>query len=154
MYALFLKLLNMSAAGSVLILVVIVLRALQEKAPRWIPCALWALVALRLVCPVGIASPLSVVTSPIAVINAMTSAAGSPAFTPSQIVRLTSTMISPTLRSLQRGHVSRFHLEAQFVRFSLIVMVNTPPRPCTCKNTCRRESRSHRRVSGCDVQRA
>lgn len=59
MNALFLKLLNMSAAGSVLILAVVVLRAVLKKAPRWIICAMWALVAIRLVCPVSIASPLS-----------------------------------------------------------------------------------------------
>lgn len=59
MNALFLKLLNMSAAGSVLILAVVVLRALLKKAPRWIVCLMWALVAIRLVCPVSIASPLS-----------------------------------------------------------------------------------------------
>ena len=59
MNALFLKLLNMSAAGSVLILAVILLRALLKKAPRWIICLMWALVAIRLVCPVSISSPAS-----------------------------------------------------------------------------------------------
>ena len=59
MNALFLKLLNMSAAGSVLILAVVVLRLLLKKAPRWIICAMWALVAIRLVCPVSFASPVS-----------------------------------------------------------------------------------------------
>ncbi|MCR5663704.1 MAG: M56 family metallopeptidase [Oscillospiraceae bacterium] len=60
MNAVFLKLLNMSAAGSVLILAVILLRALLRRAPRWTFCVMWALVAVRLVCPVSIASPLSV----------------------------------------------------------------------------------------------
>ena len=60
MNALFLKLLNMSMAGSVLILAVVVLRAVLKKAPRWIICVMWALVAVRLVCPVNIASPFSV----------------------------------------------------------------------------------------------
>ena len=60
MNALFLKLLNMSAAGSVLIFAVIVLRALLKRAPRWIICVMWAVVAVRLVCPVIIVSPLSV----------------------------------------------------------------------------------------------
>ena len=59
MNAVFLKLLNMSAAGSVLILAVIVLRALLKRAPRWIFCVMWALVAVRLVCPFSIPSPLS-----------------------------------------------------------------------------------------------
>ncbi len=69
MYAPFLKLLNMSAAGSVLILAVMLLRVLLKKAPRWIPCALWALVALRLVCPVAIASPLSVFRAAPAIVS-------------------------------------------------------------------------------------
>ena len=59
MNALLIKLLNMSAAGSVLILAVVVLRALLKKAPRWIICAMWALVAIRLVCPISFASPVS-----------------------------------------------------------------------------------------------
>ena len=59
MNAIFLKLLNMSAAGSVLILAVVVLRALLKRAPRWIICVMWAVVAVRLVCPVSIVSPLS-----------------------------------------------------------------------------------------------
>ncbi|MBR5094132.1 MAG: hypothetical protein IK095_03470 [Oscillospiraceae bacterium] len=59
MVDLFLKLLNMSVAGSVLILAVILLRVLFRRAPRWIFCALWGLVALRLICPVGIPSPFS-----------------------------------------------------------------------------------------------
>ncbi|MBR3293466.1 MAG: hypothetical protein IKI69_03465 [Oscillospiraceae bacterium] len=59
MNALFLKLLNMSAAGSVLILAVALLHLLLKKAPRWILCAMWVLAAVRLVCPVSIASPVS-----------------------------------------------------------------------------------------------
>ena len=59
MNALLIKLLNMSAAGSVLILAVVVLRALLKKAPRWIICAMWALVAIRLICPISISSPVS-----------------------------------------------------------------------------------------------
>ena len=59
MNALLIKLLNMSAAGNVLILAVVVLRAVLKKAPRWIICAMWALVAIRLICPISISSPVS-----------------------------------------------------------------------------------------------
>ena len=83
-----------------------------------------------------------------------TSACGSPAFTPSEIVRFTSATMSTTVRSLQRGQVFLPPRDAQLVRFSLIVIVNTPPRPGTCEKTDLRESRSQRRVSGHDVQRA
>ena len=69
MNALFLKLLNMSAAGSVLILAVIALRALLKRAPRWLICAMWALAAVRLVCPVAVASPLSVFRAAPAIVG-------------------------------------------------------------------------------------
>ena len=55
----FVKLANMSVAAGWLILAVLVLRLLLKKAPRWITCLLWALVAVRLVCPVSLQSPVS-----------------------------------------------------------------------------------------------
>ena len=55
----FIKLLNMSFAAGILVLAVLLLRLLLKKAPKWIACALWAIVALRLLLPVEIASPLS-----------------------------------------------------------------------------------------------
>lgn len=60
MYAAFVKLLNMSAASGILIAAVIGLRSLLRKVPKKYICILWALVALRLVCPVTISSSLSV----------------------------------------------------------------------------------------------
>lgn len=59
MNAVFTKLLSMSVAACWLILAVLVLRLLLKKAPRWISCLLWALVAVRLVCPVSFQSPVS-----------------------------------------------------------------------------------------------
>ncbi len=58
---LFLKILNMSFVASWLILAVILLRLALKKAPKWITCALWALAAIRLVCPFSLESKLSVV---------------------------------------------------------------------------------------------
>ena len=55
----FITILNMSFAAGILVLAVLLLRLLLKKAPKWIACALWALVALRLLLPVEIASPLS-----------------------------------------------------------------------------------------------
>ena len=52
---------------------------------------------------------------------------------------------------MQRGQPSRWLCEAQLVRFSLIVMVKTPPSPFTCEKSVASESRSQRRVSGTDV---
>ena len=55
----FLHLLNMSLTAGVLVVVVMLLRLVFHKAPRWIHCLLWALVAVRLVCPFTIESNLS-----------------------------------------------------------------------------------------------
>ena len=65
----FVKLANMSMAAGWLILAVLVLRLLLKKAPRWITCLLWALVAVRLVCPFSFPSPVSAyqVAAPAAV---------------------------------------------------------------------------------------
>ena len=54
------RLLNMSAAAGVLICAVVLLRFALRRAPKWVRCVLWALVAVQLVCPVTPASPLSV----------------------------------------------------------------------------------------------
>ena len=55
----FIKLLNMSFAAGLLVPVVVLLRLVLKKAPKWTRCVLWAFVALRLLLPVEIASPLS-----------------------------------------------------------------------------------------------
>lgn len=63
MEAVFLKLVNFSIAAGWLVLAVVVLRWMFRKAPRWIFCVLWALVALRLVCPISVESALSLIPS-------------------------------------------------------------------------------------------
>lgn len=58
---LFVGSLNLAVAASWLIAVLLLLRPLLKKlAPKWVLCALWALVAVRLVCPVALQSDLSV----------------------------------------------------------------------------------------------
>ncbi len=59
----FVKLLNMSISASWLVLVVLALRLLLKKSPKWIHVALWALVAVRLICPVSMESAFSLVPS-------------------------------------------------------------------------------------------
>ena len=63
MSAAFLKLLNLSITASWLILAVILVRFLLKKAPKWISCVLWALVAIRLICPFSLESALSLIPS-------------------------------------------------------------------------------------------
>ena len=64
MSSVFLTVLNMGIAASWIILAVLLLRLLlKKKAPKWVLCLLWALVAIRLVCPVTLESPFSLVPS-------------------------------------------------------------------------------------------
>lgn len=55
----FLGIFNRGLAAGWLVLAVLVLRLVLQKAPKWAPVLLWGLVALRLVCPFSIESPLS-----------------------------------------------------------------------------------------------
>lgn len=63
MGALFLELVNMTIAASWMILAVVLLRLIFRRGPKNIRCILWALVALRLVCPFTIESALSLIPS-------------------------------------------------------------------------------------------
>ena len=60
---LFLKILNMSISAGWLVLAVVVLRLCLKKAPKWVSVLLWAIVAVRLVCPFSIESVLSLIPS-------------------------------------------------------------------------------------------
>lgn len=59
MEGIFVKLLNMSISASVLILIVVLLRGVLRRSPKWIHCLLWGLVAVRLVCPLSFESSFS-----------------------------------------------------------------------------------------------
>lgn len=63
MEALFLKLLNMSVTAAYLVAAILILRFFLKKAPRWITCSLWGLVALRLICPFSFESIFSLIPS-------------------------------------------------------------------------------------------
>lgn len=57
----FLTLVNRGLSAGWLVLAVVAARFLLKKAPRWAVCALWGLVALRLLCPFSPESPLSLI---------------------------------------------------------------------------------------------
>jgi len=59
----FLKLLNMSISAGWLVLAVVILRVLFRRMPKWIIVLLWGIVAIRLVCPFSLQSPLSLLPS-------------------------------------------------------------------------------------------
>ena len=63
MTAVFIQLLNKSIAAGWLILAVILLRVILKKAPKWIRCILWGLVAVRLICPISMKSIFSLLPS-------------------------------------------------------------------------------------------
>ena len=63
MDALFLKILNMSINASWLVLAVVVLRLLLQKAPKAINVVMWALVGIRLICPFSVESIFSLIPS-------------------------------------------------------------------------------------------
>ena len=63
MSALFLSILNLAINASWLIFAVIAARLLLKRAPKWISCLLWGLVAVRLLCPVSLESALSLLPS-------------------------------------------------------------------------------------------
>ena len=56
METVFLYVLNQNAAASWLILAVVLLRLALKKAPKKYCCALWALVGVRLLLPLGLTS--------------------------------------------------------------------------------------------------
>lgn len=82
----FLQLLNISITASWLVLAVIVAKFLLKKAPKWINCVLWAFVAIRLLLPFNIESPLSLVPSnetiPVSEIYASSSTGSTQNFAP------------------------------------------------------------------------
>ena len=63
MEGIFLKLVNMSITAGWLIIAAVIIRAVLKKAPKSFRFILWALVAVRLVCPFSFESVLSLVPS-------------------------------------------------------------------------------------------
>lgn len=63
MEALFLKLMNLSINAGWLVLVVMLVRVVFRRCPKWVFCLLWDIVALRLICPFTLESPFSLLPS-------------------------------------------------------------------------------------------
>ena len=57
---LFSQVLNMSMTGSVVILLVMLARLILKRAPKIFSYALWSVVLFRLLCPVALTAPISV----------------------------------------------------------------------------------------------
>lgn len=63
MNELFLNVVNMSLSASFIVLIILILRKILNKAPKWIHVLLWTIVAIRLVCPITIESVVSLLPS-------------------------------------------------------------------------------------------
>lgn len=61
MEAIFVSILNMSIVSCIVIAAVILIRLIFHKAPKAFFCILWALVGLRLICPLTLQSPVCLV---------------------------------------------------------------------------------------------
>ena len=59
----FTDILNLSIRASWLVLAIVLLRQILKLAPRAFHCALWALVAIRLLCPLSLESAMSLIPS-------------------------------------------------------------------------------------------
>lgn len=61
MWDIFLELFDRSVSTGWMILAVILFRAAFRGMPKWVRCVLWGCVAIRLVCPFSLESPVSLV---------------------------------------------------------------------------------------------
>ena len=66
MQTVFLELVKLSLIGSLFAVAVMLVRLVFLKAPKWLFCILWGVVALRLICPVSIESNVSLVPDRLA----------------------------------------------------------------------------------------
>ena len=66
MQSVFLELVKLSMIGSLFAAAVMLVRLIFRKAPKWLFCILWGIVALRLICPVSIESDLSLIPDRLA----------------------------------------------------------------------------------------
>ena len=63
MNSIFLDLFNISIMASWLILVIIVVRLIFKRSPKWLICSLWGIVGIRLIFPFSIESTISLIPS-------------------------------------------------------------------------------------------
>lgn len=57
--------LQMSLTGSLVILIICLVRLLLKRAPKWISSLLWVIVLIRLICPVTVTSGFSLIPQPV-----------------------------------------------------------------------------------------
>lgn len=120
MEALFLKLVELSIGASWMVLAAVVLRLAFRNAPKWIPCALWALVALRLLCPVSIESAVSVVPD----VQTVTQAVAPAVQTAAQHMQIASNTV-PAAKSISLTKILSIVWLAGFLAMAAYAVVST-----------------------------
>ena len=98
-------LLTMSLTASIAASVVMVLRLLLKRVPRWITCLLWAVVLLRMVCPVGFSLPVSLMPETVssgAYVERVLPQAETPASTPQAATTTTTAPAATTQTPVTR----------------------------------------------------
>ena len=71
MEQLFLEIVNRGLTASVLVLAVLMVRFIFQRAPKRFRCVLWALVGFRLLCPFSVESVFSLVPNVETVVQAV-----------------------------------------------------------------------------------
>ena len=102
-------LLTMSLTAAIAAGVVMVLRLFLKKVPRWITCLLWAVVLLRMVCPVGFSLPVSLMPETVssgAYVERVLPQAETPASTPQAATTTTTAPAATTQTPVTRETVA------------------------------------------------
>ena len=102
-------LLTMSLTAAIAAGVVMLLRLLLKRVPRWITCLLWAVVLLRMVCPVGFSLPVSLMPETVssgAYVERVLPQAETPANTPQAATTTTTAPAATTQTPVTRETVA------------------------------------------------
>ena len=102
-------LLTMSLTAAIAAGVVMLLRLLLKRVPRWITCLLWAVVLLRMVCPVGFSLPVSLMPETVssgAYVERVLPQAETPASTPQTATTTTTAPAATTQTPVTRETVA------------------------------------------------
>ena len=101
--------LTMSLTASIAAGVVMLLRLLLKRVPRWVTCLLWAVVLLRMVCPVGFSLPVSLMPEAVssgAYVERVLPQAETPASTPQAATTTTTAPAATTQTPVTRETVA------------------------------------------------
>ena len=102
-------LLTMSLTAAIAAGVVMLLRLLLKRVPRWVTCLLWAVVLLRMVCPVGFSLPVSLMPETVssgAYVERVFPQAETPASTPQAATTTTTAPAATTQTPVTRETVA------------------------------------------------